>query len=409
MKKEAAGESIFFSEWLAKNRLAEQLSIGAVCDSRCIFCSNYLNPFPIRNGIFRDIEDIKHQLSLMPQHGEPIRMSDSLPGRIAEGEAFLHPEFFKILELIRRKFLANVLCFTTNGLMLDESFLKQLSGFRPIEITLSLHSTRPELLARILKKSGEDALRAIHSLELIKKYRLDLIGAVVALPKICGWDDIELTYAELVSHQARKMLLWWPGYTGRTPAEILKEIECPMEEFMDFVERMKAQHNICLEAFPDMKIPLDVPVNKIMAHTLQGNFKNNFGPFRRVLWLTSEAAFTRLEKIVKEKAGSLPNLHCVVPVKNNTYGGNIIVAGLLMVNDYLMAAKQAIERWPDTELILLPIASFDNLYRDLLKIPAFKISDELKRNVWLVHVNGNIDPLLSGVFVKTGIQNQGNA
>jgi len=125
-------DSIFLSEWLAGNRPPNQLPISAVCNSHCIFCSNRLNPFPVATGLFRDMADVKHQLSLMPAHRDPIRLSDSLPGRIAEGEAFLHPQFFEILSLIRHKFVGNTLCFTTNASMLDEPFLKKLAAYRPI-------------------------------------------------------------------------------------------------------------------------------------------------------------------------------------------------------------------------------------------------------------------------------------
>ena len=393
-------DSIFFKEWLATNRTTNQLPISAVCNSHCIFCSNHLNPFHIKKNIFRDIEDIKLQLSLMsPQSTEPIRMSDSLPGRISEGEAFLHPEFFKILELVRRRFLSNILCFTTNGSMLDEPFLKDLSRFRPISITVSMHSTQPDLWARIFRKSQRAARQAIRSLELIKKYHFDLIGTIVPVPKICGWDDIELTYEYFVSHGAKSMILYWPGYTVRTPSETVKELEYPLEEFLDFADRMRTKHKIPFQAFPDMKTSLDLPIKRIVANTLRGNLKNKGGPYRRVLWLTSEAAYSRLSSIIDENAPSFPNLHSIVLVKNLTYGGNIICAGLLMVNDFIIAGKQAIERWPDTELILVPGISFDTLLRDLQRTPAYRISDELNKSVWIVSEIGTFNSLLSRGFV----------
>jgi len=399
---QVAEESIFLKEWLAGNRYRNQLSISAVCNSRCIFCSNHLNPFPIDKGIFRDIEDIKLQLSLMERHDEPIRMSDSLPGRIAEGEAFLHPEFFKILELVRKKFLTNLLCFTTNGSMLDEQFLKELSFFRPIEINVSLHSTRLEVLARLLQKSEKSARQAIASLEFMKKYNLDLMGTIVTMPKICGWDDIELTYSYFVQRGAKNMILYWPGYTICSPPEIVEQIECPMDEFMDFAERMRVKHKIPLSALPDMKSQLLLPVKKIMAATLRGNLRTNCGPYREVLWLASKAAHSRLKKTIDENAGSFPNIHYVFPVKNRTYEGNIIVAGLLMVSDFIEAGKQALDLWPNAELVLIPKTPFDNLYRDLQKTPAYKISDELRKGVWIVDESGNFDPLLSRQFFKLG-------
>ncbi len=264
----AGEESIFFREWLAGNRYPNQLPISAVCNSRCIFCSNNLNPFPIARGMFRDIEDIKHQLSLMPLHKDPIRMSDSLPGRIAEGEAFLHPKFFEILKLIRRKYVSNKICFTTNGSMLDEAFLKELSRFRPIEINVSMHSTRPELWAKIFRKRRRDGEVAYASLPLIRKYKMELVGTIVPLPRVCGWNDIENTYEYFAACGAKSMILYWPGYTLCTAPEILGKLECPMEEFMEFSSRMRTRFEIPLHPYPDMRAPLTLPVKVVMERPI---------------------------------------------------------------------------------------------------------------------------------------------
>jgi len=394
------GDSIFLSEWLATNRFLNQLPISAVCNSHCIFCSNRLNPFPVASGIFRDISDIKLQLSLMPSHNDPIRMSDSLPGRIAEGEAFLHPQFFEILAIVRRKFIGNTLCFTTNASMLDEAFLKELARFRPIQITVSMHSTQPGLWARIFHKSEGDARTATQALGLIKKYRMDLQGTIVPLPRICGWEDTEKTYGYFVSQGATSMILYWPGYTVCSPPEVVEEIACPLEEFTAFAERMRSTYTIPLTAHPEMKAPLSIPVKRIMAGTLRGNLRAKGGPFRKVVWLTSQAAYPRLQGMVASRAPSFPNQHQVFPVPNRTYGGNIIAAGLLMVPDLIDAGRQALERWPDTDLFLVPKMPFDNLYRDLQKNPAYAISEELHVPVWLVDDTGNMDPLLGRFFIK---------
>jgi hypothetical protein len=149
--------SIFLQEWLASNRMTNQLPISAACNSHCLFCSNRSNPFHVATGVFRDLEDVKLQLGAMPRHEQAIRMSDSLPGRIAEGEAFLHPKFFDILELVRGKYLANPLCFTTNGSMLDEPFANQLARFRPIELTISMHSRRLDVWAHVFGMTQKES------------------------------------------------------------------------------------------------------------------------------------------------------------------------------------------------------------------------------------------------------------
>jgi NifB/MoaA-like Fe-S oxidoreductase len=397
-----AKESPFLSEWLAANRPNNQLSISAVCNSSCLFCSNHLNPFPIHQGILRDIEDIKHQLTLMEQRGQELRLSESLPGRVSEGEAFLHPQFFEILEIVRRRFMKNTLCFTTNASLLDESFLKQLARYRPIEITVSMHSTQPELWARIFNRSTRAAQTAIDSLVRIKAHGFDLVGAIVPLPAICGWKDIDRTYEYFVANGAKSMILYHPGYNGRTPPETIRELQCPIDEYMDFVERMKARHGLPITVGCDMRSPINVAVGKIIKRTLKGNIQTLGGPYRRVLWLASEAAHGRLDALVAKYAAGVANRHQVVAVPNHTYGGNIIVAGLLMVDDFVRAGIQTLVQWPDAELILVPSAPFDSLYCDLRGTPAHHIADALGRPVWIMDDVGGYEPLLSPLFVRPG-------
>jgi hypothetical protein len=133
----------------------------------------------------------------------------------------------------------------------------------------------------------------------------------------------------------------------------------------------------------------------ILAKTLKGNPKNRGGAYREVVWLSSAAAFCRLESLVKEKTRSAPNLHHVEPVENGTYGGNIMAAGLLMVEDFIRTGKKALERWPDADLFLVPRVPFDALLRDLQGTPSYTIPDVLGRPVWLADSHGGIDPLLS--------------
>lgn len=389
---------VFFKEWLAGSRASSQLPISAVCNSRCLFCSNNFNPFPITRGIFRDIEDVKLQLALMPNQRQSIRMSDSLPGRIAEGEAFLHPEFFSILKLIRRKFPTSQICFTTNGSMLDEAFLRELSKFRPVEITLSMHSTQPGLWGHIFGKDSAYAKVALQALQLIGKYRMDLVGTIVPLPQVCGWADIEHTYATFVSHGAKAMILYRPGYSRCAGPDAIRQMECPIVDFMDFSDRMRDLHRIPVNPHPYLRGRIACNVERILSATRSGNVRNGLGPFRRVIWLTSEAAHDILMGEINRLVVSGSNSHQAFPVPNRTYGGNIIAAGLLMVDDFIGAGKEALQALPDTELFLVPKAPFDSHECDLTGSPAYRIAEELGRPVWVVADDGSFNPLLEGFF-----------
>lgn len=395
-------ESIFFQEWLAAGQPPEQLSISAVCNARCLFCSNRMNPFPVRQNVFREIEDVKLQLSLgSANHEGGIHMSDSLPGRISEGEAFLHPRFFEILTLVREKFLTNRLHFTTNASLLDEPFVRKLAPFRPMEINVSLHSAQPKLWARIFRTTEKRARTALSSLALLKAHHIDFTGTIVPLPRICGWDDLEKTFGFLVDAGARSIILWWPGFSEKTPADLRKQIECPWDEFEDFVRHIQKKYpRFPIVPQPNLLELRKLPVKRILNFTLQGNLKTFGGAFRQVLWLVSEAAYPELSGMVAQSAQEVPNEHHVFPVKNRSYGGNIRVSGLLMVSDFLAAGKEALDRWPSVDLVLIPKMAFDAFFRDLQKTPAFKIPEILGRTTWLVFEKGSFLSLKGRGFVK---------
>lgn len=394
--------SIFFQEWLAAGQPPEQLSISAVCNARCLFCSNRMNPFPVRRNIFRDVGDVKLQLSLgSANYDGSIYMSDSLPGRISEGEAFLHPRFFEILSLVRDKFLTNRLHFTTNASLLEEVFVRRLATFRPLEINVSLHSTQPALWAQIFRRTEKLARIALESFGILKKHHIDFTGTIVPLPRLCGWEDIEKTFDFLVAQGARSVILWWPGVSNRTPARLKRDITCPWDEFEDFVKRMQERHpGFSLVMQPNPLEPRTLPVRRIMDFTLQGNIRTFGGAFQKVIWLVSEAAYPEISARVSSFAQDVPNVHHVYAVQNRSYGGNIRVSGLLMVSDFLAAGRETLARWPDADLVLVPKRAFDAFYRDLQKTPAYRIPEELGRTAWLVFESGSFISLKGRGFVR---------
>jgi len=66
-----------------------------------------------------------------------------------------------------------------------------------------------------------------------------------------------------------------------------------------------------------------------------------------------------------------------------------------MVDDFIRTGTKVMEQSPDAELFLVPRVPFDSLLHDLNGTPAYRISEELNRPVWLVDPHGGIDPLLS--------------
>jgi len=149
-----------------------------------------------------------------------------------------------------------------------------------------------------------------------------------------------------------------------------------------------------------MRGKLPVSVAQIVSATRRGNPGNRLGAYRKVLWLTSEAAHERISGEIDKEARNAGNIHAIRAVRNETYGGNIIAAGLLMVEDFMRSGQEALRSHPDAELVLVPKAAFDGHFCDLKGNPAYRIAEELKRPVWVVSDNGDIHRLLERSFER---------
>ena len=192
-----------------------QLPISSVCNAQCFFCSNNMNPFPIYREGFRPLEDIKKGIALLDGNNE-IRMGDSLPGRISEGEALLHPEIFTVLKLVRDKFPHTSIQISTNGILLTKDFIEKLIPYKPLKFTISYHSDNPEFWCKIFSQKEDSFKTARASFFHLLKNGFAIEGALVPLPILVGYDDIENTIKNLRMF-TKQVLVYLPGCSYKVP------------------------------------------------------------------------------------------------------------------------------------------------------------------------------------------------
>jgi hypothetical protein len=238
------------------------------------------------------------------------------------------------------------------------------------------------------------------ALDLMRRHGIDFAGSIVPLPGVCGWEDLERTYETFAAKGAQAMILWWPGHSVCSEPGAVRQMDYPLGEFLQYAGRMHARHGKPITAYPHVSSDPALDVGRIVSATGKGNVRNALGPYRQVLWLASEAAHGKIQGLIDRQVGDEGTVHIVYPVCNGTYGGNIIVAGLLMVEDFIRAGKHALSEHPETELILVPRAPFDALGRDLTGDPAYRIAESLQRPVWVVSDRGDIQRLLERAFVR---------
>ena len=191
---------------------------------------------------------------------------------------------------------------------------------------------------------------------------------MVPMPSWFGWDDLEKT----IKHFApSNFMIYGAGYTKYTPEKELSKLKYDKMELSLFLEKMSHKYNFIykwqLDPRKALYINYDLITNNILS-SINNKSKN-------LLWLTSMAAKERFEKLIKTLSIGYPIKNTIIDVKNNTYGGNIEVSGLLTLKDVEETLnKYLINETPDT--IFIPNNFLDGYGFDLL---GDNVTDFLKK------------------------------
>ena len=378
IKKEISIFSKYMHETIAGG-FQNQLPISSVCNADCIFCSNNMNPFPIHRIGFRDIDDIKKGIVLLNSNTPEIRIGDSLPGRISEGEALLHPEILLILRLIREKAPKSVIQLNTNGTTLTPDFINSLKEFKPMKFTISYHSDVQENWCRVFNLNAEKYKIARSCFDLLVRNDFTVESAIVPLPNLFGYSDIEKTISNFRFYTT-SILAYLPGYSKYADNKLQGILDFDPVEMSQFLSKMRKKYKINIHETHDILKPLNFTPFNLMIKSYNSKFKN-------VLWMLSSAAFIRANKVIKSHLPYVPNNHHTVKVKNFTYGGNIDSAGLLMVKDFNRCIKKTLNKYAKAnikiDLIILPKIPFDRFGEDLTGENFSKLKDEYNIPIWL--------------------------
>ena len=341
---------------------ANVIPISSVCNAKCLFCSNKMNPFPIYRCGFRPVREVREWLSsnkyiLDSNPHFRVQLSDVLPGRISEGEATLHPQFFEILDLLRGN-LRNCFHMTTNGSRLTKDFVEKLARYKPFKVMLSYHSCNPTHWTNIFGLSMDEYYVATRAFKLLNDVGIDVVGAIVALPNVVGYKDIEKTMMFFNKHCTR-IQFWRPSYSKYASEEVVKAVGHDPNEFKDFAHSMyKKCNNLYVRWDTDPDLPLQLDPHVLMTRTIEQGFK-------KVMWMTAEINYERLKSLIATYSKSFPNEHYVEKIVSHAYGGNTSCNGLLLVSDINIALENT-KYNPD--IIILSDKFLDRTGRDLTEV-----------------------------------------
>lgn len=371
-------DEMYLEEQLV-SKLKTNLQISSLCTAQCIFCCNEMGPLPIERRPFRSLDSVRRGIELLDgNYSNTIGLR--LFRRLSEGEAILHPQLLTILAMIREKFPDHVIEIETNGSTLKEGLIKLIAKYNPISICISYHSHNPENWSRVLKLPAKLHQYPREAFELLPKYGINVEPTLSPMPSMLGWDDVEQTIA-YISKYKRYMDMSGSCYTKDLPQDVRDLMYLDYNELSAFIRVMSAKYNIDIRSDPDVARDLPFYPKFVILNTIQKGYKN-------VVWLMSECASERASKIMEFETRTSANKHYVQMVKNETYGGNVIISGVLLIRDFRKAMERAYE-WlakdgivPD--LFIMPSVCFDNRGEDLSGTHYELLEEEFQTDIMIV-------------------------
>lgn len=287
-------------------------AVSGLCNADCEFCYEKQNPLPhVRDLV--SVEEVKTRIqyySYEKEKGLPT------PSRIPL-EPFSNPHFLEILKLIRKSD-TYVFRIITNGGLLTEDTIKELSRLQPVLLCVSLNSADPQIRNNIMREPMERTITAIESIPLLQKYNIIFIGSVVAWPSL-PLDDIVKTIQYYDAHDARIIRVLLPSYTKYFSDQPLFDTDTVWQNVADTVFNLRQKIDAPLCCQPSFY--WNEPLTPVVDGVIKGSPAAESGLLAgdTILEIDNQQVYTRTHagKVLSDCYRASQSCHLLVSRKGN--------------------------------------------------------------------------------------------
>ena len=312
---EADGFRLKLSNWVdcASSLYTNVGSVSGYCNSNCTFCYEKGNPLPFVRDLI-SLEEVRTRIKYFSHKKEKGLPS---PTRVFL-EPFCNPHFLEILKLIRESD-NSVLRIITNGGLLTEDVIKELSWLQPILLCVSLNSADPSIRNRVMREPIPHTTTAIESIPLLQEYRIIFVGSIVAWPSI-PLDDFAKTIKFLDRHDARAIRVLLPGYTKYFSDQHLFDTETVWQDIVNVVRDVRQKIHTPLYCQPSFywNEPLTPLVDGIIKKSPAEKSGLTVGD--RILTVNDKQVYTRVHaaRLLSNSYNQSRSCHLLVLRKGKT-------------------------------------------------------------------------------------------
>ncbi len=388
-------------KWLILKTVQDKniLPITSICKMSCIFCSHYQNPPDIKTYSYGhlDLDFIRELIEYLPKKGSLI-IGESAT-KIIEGEPLCHPDFKKIIKIIRKKFENKLIKISTNGSLLTTELVKFLKTMQPVKINLSLNCASPE--ERKFLMNDKNPQQVFKGIEYLCEYKIPFNGSIVAMPHILGWKSFENTVKLLIKYKPETIRIFLPGFTKYSNDEMRFDTTL-LNELKDNIKNLNQKYKIPIIMEPPLLNNFICNIKGVIANSPAE--KAGLKKFDIIEKINQQKPITRVEafhKLVKLKSPKIKirrkdkDLKIQLEKEKNSKPGIVLDYDLSLTVINSIENKINMENYQD---ILIITSQFSkNLFELIIKNLADKFPE---KNIELLAVDNEY---FGGSIMCTGL------
>jgi MoaA/NifB/PqqE/SkfB family radical SAM enzyme len=185
------------------------LPITSICKLNCIFCSHKNNPSEIETYSFGHLEfDLIKKMIEFLDPEQPVFIGESA-SKIIEGEPFVHPDIYKILNYIRQRWPEIEIKITSSGSFLQPEKVDLLKKLEPLELNISLNGPAPEERVFLMNDTRPDNVFKL--IPELKKQRIKFDSSIVSMHHLKGCNYLKRTFDFLEKYPPQSLRVFLQG------------------------------------------------------------------------------------------------------------------------------------------------------------------------------------------------------
>lgn len=240
------------------------LPITSICKLNCIFCSHKNNPPEVETYSYGHLkkEVIETMIEFLDPK-QPVFIGESA-SKIIEGEPFIHPDIYEILEYLRQRWPEIEIKITSSGAFLEVERLKTLEKLQPLNLNISLNGPVPE--DRVFLMNDSRPQNVFKVIKNLKKYNLEFEASIVSMHHLKGFKYLKKTFDFLEEYHPKSLRVFMPGFSNHAEEKLLID-QSEYYKLKEFIDLEKDNYSYPIIIEPQLISNLKAEINGVMENS----------------------------------------------------------------------------------------------------------------------------------------------